>query len=307
MDPIAAAERSGWLEPVEIGGADERLWLDCDLSSFAGHRLGDDTDPRALTDERRAEWQARATTSGGGGSLARRGFQRAFWLVEDGQRVGTVALSPPILSADRIHLWSFYVFPPLRGAGRGRRALDAIVAAVATEGVGVRLATEWAWQRVVWFYLRAGFWLYMWKDSLDFYRAPGWAPPEITVDAAGVSVGARGVVLASARMEDGQLIVDEHPDDVGGEERWHADSTLALVLALSGLPLIRSAEAFEQYGYGDGGPPEALARRIEVWEAYDRRHGWRVDTPRLPGLTYRTWAELEAAWEEELRRMREPD
>ncbi len=40
--------RAGLCAPVEIGGAEERLWLDCDLASLAEGRLGDPTDPRQI-------------------------------------------------------------------------------------------------------------------------------------------------------------------------------------------------------------------------------------------------------------------
>jgi hypothetical protein len=35
---------------------------------------------------------------------------------------------------------------------------------------------------------------------------------------------------------------------------------------------------------------------IILWEAWSHAHGWAVDTPRIPGLRYPTWAELQARW-----------
>jgi hypothetical protein len=35
------------------------------------------------------------------------------------------------------------------------------------------------------------------------------------------------------------------------------------------------------------GEPEGLAYKIEIFEAIDRRHGFIVRTPRIPGLRYR--------------------
>ncbi|HEX4935896.1 MAG TPA: hypothetical protein VFV33_22100, partial [Gemmatimonadaceae bacterium] len=46
----------------------------------------------------------------------------------------------------------------------------------------------------------------------------------------------------------------------------------------------------------DGGAPEALANKIVQWEAFDRAQGWHVDQPRIPGLAYPTWDDLEARW-----------
>lgn len=39
---------------------------------------------------------------------------------------------------------------------------------------------------------------------------------------------------------------------------------------------------------------EALAERIVTWEAWAADRGWHIATPRIPGLQYRTWSELEA-------------
>ena len=95
------------------------------------------------------------------------------------------------------------------------------------------------------------------------------------------------------------LELEEPPRELAKEQRigeayWHATSTLSLALALHGWPLVRSREEWERSYFADAGPPEALAYKITIWEAWDRKHGRVVSTPRIPGLEYPTWDELEA-------------
>jgi hypothetical protein len=80
------------------------------------------------------------------------------------------------------------------------------------------------------------------------------------------------------------------------ELAWRAPSTLVLWLALRGWPLVRSPEDWERERHNDFGSPEALAYKIVIWEAWAKAHGFRVDTPRIPGLSYTGWAELQAEW-----------
>jgi len=68
---------------------------------------------------------------------------------------------------------------------------------------------------------------------------------------------------------------------------------------MHGWPLVRSAEQWKESYYADSGPPEALAYKITIWEAYARSKGWIVETPRIAGLAYPTWDEFEARWAKE--------
>jgi hypothetical protein len=162
------------------------------------------------------------------------------------------------------------------------------------------------------FYLRAGMWVRMWKRDLDLWFDAKTLPPLIDVgdrDATlAVDVAGARVVLARARRDGARLLSFE--DEVrasngtaslGTDERvqhvaWDAGSTLALALALRGWPLLESPETWERGWHGDAGDPEGLADRIVLWEAWARKHRWHVDTPRIPGLPYPSWDELEAEW-----------
>ncbi|APR87672.1 hypothetical protein A7982_13021 [Minicystis rosea] len=310
---IAAAHeamvREGLVTPVEIGGADERLFLDCDLASLAEHRLDDHTDPRRIDKALRATWAARATTERAWSLRKRSEYERCYWLLEDGDRVGTIAVSSATsLGLGFARIASFYVFPTHRGRGVGRRALDRMKDVIARYDLGIRLETSWAWQRTVRFYLRAGLWVYMWKRDLSLFWDAETPAPRIAVGdreaTLSVTRGDAEIVLCRARRHGDALILDEPArgldrDASLGVAHWHASSTLALALAMAGFPLIRSQAAWEDSYHADAGPPEALAYKITVWEAWDRDHGWRVETPRIPGLSYPTWGELKARWDRE--------
>ena len=152
-------------------------------------------------------------------------------------------------------------------------------------------------------YLRMGMWVHMWKRELAL-RWDGSLPParfEFEGDRSALWVELDGdrVTLERARRDGDRLVLEEHPpsDHPRIEAlRWDSPSTFALGLALEGWPLIRSPQQWDRCHYADAGPPEALASRIVQWEAWNHKHGWVVDTPRIPGLEYPTWDELEARW-----------
>lgn len=296
--------QTGTFAPVRLGGVEERRWLDCDLASLAENRLGDLTDPRQLDERRRADWQAGATDERPWPLRARSEYERCYWILEDGEPAGTIALATSTLGGNHwLRVSSFYVFPTYRGRGMGRRAVGRVQEALARHGLGLRLDTSWCWQRAVRFYLASGMWIYMWKRDLTFCWAPGMPKPQIDVgdDTASLSVplGQDSVVLARARRHGDVLALEEPPpelakDDRIGDAYWHSRSTLALALALHGWPLIRSQEDWKRSYFADAGAPESLAYKITLWEAWAAKHGWLVQTPRIPGVQYPTWDELEA-------------
>src|SRR5262245_35956249 len=100
----------GLVEPLVNGGADEAFWLDCELASFAENRLGDGSDPQRLGEERRHDWQHRALIEELW-SPAARSWDRCYWLLDAGERVGTVALGASSL----VRVSSLYILPAQRG------------------------------------------------------------------------------------------------------------------------------------------------------------------------------------------------
>jgi hypothetical protein len=199
----------GLLAPVVLGGSEEGAWTDCDLASLAENRIDARVDPRHLDDAQRADWTARATTERLYPPSAR-AYERCYWLLERGQRVGTVALAISTLGGKLVRLSSFYLFATERGRGAGLRALLTIRDALGASDLGLRLETCWTWPMAVRFYLRAGMWVRMWKRDLDLWFDAKTLPPLIDVgdrDATlAVDVAGARVVLARARRDGARLV-----------------------------------------------------------------------------------------------------
>lgn len=304
VDLSLEMERTGAFVPVQVGVDDERLWLDCDLASLAENRLGDRLDPRDLDPARREQWIQRALLDRG---HLRPGvvsdLERCYWILDGTARAGTIALATSTLGTTRLYVSSVYIFPDRRSTGIARHAFTLLKGVLAARGLGMRLDTYWTWQQAVRFYLRGGMWVYMWRRSPAFIWQPDLPEHEIRVDAdeatLRVPVGGQTKCLARARRRGERLEFDEFSDATAGSASFYASSTLALAIATRGWPLIRSRQEFERNRDADAGPPEALAYKIGVWEAWDARHGWLVSTPRIPGIGYPSWEELERRDREE--------
>jgi len=134
------------LAPLAFGGQEERVWLDCDLASLAENRLGYAADPGTLDDERRADLIARATTEPLVPPSARES-DACYWLLDRGERVGTIAVAKSAIGGPLIRVSSLYVFAAHRGRGTARRALGRLRDALERRGFGVRLETSWTWQQ----------------------------------------------------------------------------------------------------------------------------------------------------------------
>ena len=300
--------RAGVLAPAALDGPEARAWLDCDLASLAENWLGDRLDPRELDDARRADWQARALEERPMSLTRRSEYERCYWLLDDGERAGTMALATGTRGGKRLYLASLYVLPTHRGRSLGRRVMTSVMDTLRRHGLGLRLDTSWCWQRTVRFYVKLGLWVQMWKRDLSLCWDPATPPPRFSISdttaSLSVDLGDASVVLASARRRGDALELDETTrerarDERLGEAYWTAESTFALWLALHGWPLVRSPEAWKRSHYSDAGPPEALAYKLTLWEAWARKRGWIVETPRIPGVEYPTWDDYEARWKAE--------
>ena len=285
------------LEPLASDADDTRRWMDCDLASFVENRLFETMGPTMLTDDLRQAWTSRAVRPDERieSPHERAWYLSAFWLLAAGERVGTIALANSLAGTDVVSVWSLYVMPRYRGRGIAGRALRACDAVLGAHGArGLRIPTWWSWQEAVRFYLGLGCWVANWKHELTFTQRQDLPAYRILED--------RGVVRFEIRHADAwwPLISAENRGDYLG---WHekpagsspgcprpreAPGTLATVLAVRGWPLIRSEEAWaRRHNWSDSGEPEGLAYKIEIFEAIDRRYGFRVHTPRIPGLRYR--------------------
>lgn len=274
----------GVIEPVS--SAEHMGFLDCELATFAEHRLGEIADPLTLTPAQREDWRRRALAAPLV-DLAHRGRQRAFWLREGPRRVGTVCLGGTPDEAIGVHLASYSLFPEHRGRGLATRCFAAIREALAAHGHGVRLDTAWTWRPAVSFWLRQGLWLHHWRRDLSLVAMPDLPPPAVHLGprVATLSVaGPDGPLVAVCAWRRAGRLVQRRVSSPALEDKssplhfvgWNGTSTLALHLALAGWPLIRSAAAQVRFRASDAVAPEGLAERIGGWEAWARHRGWRV-------------------------------
>jgi GNAT superfamily N-acetyltransferase len=281
--------------------ADVRAFLDHDLASLVENRLGVLVDPRVIGEDERAQWVERATEER---RQHRPDFewQRPLWLIEDGERVGTIAVWPVFAGGTHSLVTSLYVRPDRRGRGIARRALDEIASALTARGLGgLKLETSWTWTRTLAFYAHLGLWVRMWKRELQLVLDPRLARYEVRFDGdvARLSwqIPERDVAhaIVAERHGDRLRILAAPARSDAGEEGWLSEGTFAMHLALRGWPLIESDEAWAKQlaqGWSDGGDWHGLAFRIRRWEAWAARCGWRCDAPRIPGLDYPRWAAL---------------
>lgn len=294
-EALEALVAKGFLTPVELGADDQRKWLDCEIASFAENRLGELCDPDELDGGTRQRWLATALGYEEGlPTPQRRTTQACYWILRNGDRAGTLAIARFCLG-DFVDVSSVYLRPRHRGKRIMAGTLRAVHAQLEAGDIGMRLETSWTWQPAVRFYLRTGFWLRSWKRDLAFVRPPRTPPPVVTVGSAeatvAVDVDGHETTLARARRDGPRLL--EHREVSGLptslEHLAHdARTTLALAIALEGWPLIRSKLQWERSWTSDLVHPEALASRIQDWEAWTLGRGWRVQTLRIPGLSHRS-------------------
>jgi GNAT superfamily N-acetyltransferase len=306
LDAQASLVQRGALRRLSKGASETRAWIDCELASLVENRFFVPCDPRAFTPAWRAEWNPKAIRDGTrlGNPHARLAYRIPYWILDDGERVGTIALAASSLGGTLVTVSSLYVYPEHRGRGVAGRVLRLARDTFAAIGLGgLRVPTWWTWQPAVRVYLGLGMWVHDWKHELVFAFRHGRAEPRIVVGdrEATFSLAHEGRVelLITAIRDGARLGWTESPRFQellarGSRDAHEAPGTFALALALHGWPLIRSAERWEQrYDWSDCGDPEGLALKIEIFEAIDRRHGFEVRTPRLPGLTYRDFDDID--------------
>lgn len=302
----AALVAEGVLEPLSRDHAESRLWLDCELASLVENRFFEALDPLALTPAERDRWERCATSDEPLSSPHGHDWYRIpYWIRDGGERAGTIALATSYMGARLVTVSSLYVLPSHRRRGVATRALRRAQAAVCAHAAGrgehassralsgLRVPAYWTWQSAVRFYLDLGLWVSNWKHSLVFAWRDDLPPfrVEASEREARFSVVRDGIAAPLIVAErDGERLgwrqVGEDPPALRGP----ASQTFAVALAVRGFPLLRSPEAWAQrHASCDGGEPEGLAYKIEVFEAWDRKSGFLIRTPRIPGLAYREW------------------
>ncbi|XXX73185.1 GNAT family N-acetyltransferase [Sorangium sp. So ce134] len=302
----AALVAGGAIAPLAMEDAETRLWMDCELASLVENRFFERVDPAARGAELRDVWEPRATRDGAQLGTPHAGARYAvpYWLVRGGRRVGTVALSTGARGEPLLEVSSLYVLPAHRGRGVAGAALRRADGAARAHGVpGLRVQTCWSWQPAVRFYLGLRMWVAGWADALAFVWRGGLPAHDIEIGereaSFGVVIGGRTEHLIRASREGDRLGWVESPRmrayrGEGADVGSLGPGTFAVALATRGFPLLRSeGRARERRRSPGSGEPEGLAYKIELFEAVDRSFGFDVRTPRVPGLLYRAYDDID--------------
>jgi GNAT superfamily N-acetyltransferase len=287
----------GVIEPLADRDDDARRWSDCDLCSFVENRFHERLSPDALTAEARAAWSRRAVASDERmGDPRCSEFLAPFWILDDGARAGSIALPRTAPGHLFLQIFSLYLFPPYRAKGVAYRALRALEEAALAAGFeGIRVGTYWAWQTALRRYLlRYRMWAWHFKRSLEMVWMRELPPHAITIGAHAarfaVEHGGQTVTLLEAASDGDRLVWSELPAmwtrEIGDIVSFHARATFAVALAIHGWPLLRAGDDLDAIAGSDVGGPDVLARKIAVFEYFDRENGFDVRTPRIPGLPY---------------------
>lgn len=298
-------ERRGVIEPLARRRADARLWLAYELAALIEGHFHRIVDVAALGVTERRAWERRFMVPGYRlFSPLNNEFRRAYWLLHNDERIGTLAVGSMVLGRASIRISSLYVRPDRRSRGIAARTLDAAVVAAQGAGLdGIRLETSWCWQPAIRLCLARGFWVRSWKHSIGFVRSVGLPEYHVAVEGSharfSVSLPEGRAALLEARHRGNALGWTELPgcaslSESHPEIRHDAATTLALQLAVRGWPLIRSNEHWkDRWTFSDSGMPEGLACKIALFEHAAAQSGYEVRTPRIPNLDYR--ADLDPA------------
>lgn len=294
--------RQGVLAPVDPTNDDEnRLWVHCDMANMVEGSYQVRLGPNAMTAEHSALWLERLGDSYRSPALVgTKEHERRYWMLDSGQHVGTVLLYTYAVEDGTVPIYALYTFPQFRGRGLATRTLDQAFRAFRAEGLGgISLDTYWTWQKSLRFYLDRGWWVCRWKRNIELFRHG--ALPEYRVvfdgDVASFDVSIEGQwrVLLGAQRQGWRLHLSKSSSlavSMGETSdvlmRAYCVRTFAVMLASRGWPLIRSARLWQEaWNSVDGGEPEGLALKLEIFEAFARKYNWAISTPRIPGIRYR--------------------
>jgi len=281
-----------------------RFWQTCDLCIYVEHRLGKILDPRLLKEAEILQLEQEALTQYDclSNPCKQESYSLPFWIRYHKEIVGIVKLDTlPVHGPKIIYIWNLYLFPEHRRQDIGHQLLDNLYELAIAHGfAGIRVKTEWMYQSAVQFYLDIGLWVIGWKHNLDFGRLPDLPSYRFELQNKQALFWVNSPdsekyqLFYTAHNKDGYLVLEEQAlVDEDYMLEHCALCTFSLCLAQNGFPLVASqAEWEEEMGWCDGAMPVCLAYKIEVWEAYERKQGFLVNTPKIPGLQYRKWDEL---------------
>jgi GNAT superfamily N-acetyltransferase len=296
---------AGFVEQLDITSVDDTLlWKACELAIYYETRSGFPLDPRKVNSDN-LELLAQGILRPGESlsDFHAHKYTAYYWLLSRNARIGIYALTifPNHIGSNYIHVASLYIFREYRGQGLGSKLLNRTYGWAIRNGFdGIRLSTEWVFQRLCHYYLKLGFWLHNWKRSLDFIWDRELSYFSYNGDSHSACLKIRrkntwnNLYLA---VREGEYIrIVFNPDklaDLKERESKEGLTTLSLILALNGLPLHQNAEEAHGTNIGDAGRPACFARRLQIFEAWEQKHGMNVSTPKIPGLAYPPWDVLQ--------------
>lgn len=255
-----------------------------ELADAVAVRCGGSVDPNELTDaEARALWTKRALN----GEAMSEPFvagRLPYWIVDNGERIGTIAFAALPSQIPSLEISSVFVRPRFRRRGWASRILKMLKEAAFE--VGFRravLQVEWNNQDALQFYCAQGMWVAGWKNAIELYFAKDQAGWQIEVDANEARFKVRGRVAAVAHKHGGHLdwSVKKSTD------KRVLEQTAALQLALLRWPIIRSEKLWQEQihkGWSDDGPFEGFALRLRQMERHIRRKHWNLPRERNPSF-----------------------
>ena len=287
------------LEPMADTDADRAGIYDANLCCMIEDCFGEPARLRPLGKRRRRQLEKRLSRRRWRAIDPSRGFPgtASFWLTVNGARVGTIGLLDP--TGRRYQpVAGLIIDPKHRGKGYAKDALIAMQkAAIRKKYLGISIETDWTFGPLAGIYLKWGFWVQNWKHYLTLTRSTERPPFEFGHSGSRAWMSIPGEekprFVAEARGDRLELAEHQPGGDDGILDPVVQLSTFSLHLATIGFPLVRSREQWQRAKENPLGPdPECLGRRIIEWEAHARLAGETISSPRIPGLPYRSHAEL---------------
>src|SRR6185369_8319358 len=127
----------------------------------------------------------------------RHDIEACYWLLDGGVTVGTIALARTLLGSTLMRVSSLYVLPEHRGRSIARTTLMRLRDAFGKHGLGLKLTTNWTWQRPLGLYVRMGMWVHGWKRDVALRFEMGVPPPVVEADERRASLS---VVVGERRL-----------------------------------------------------------------------------------------------------------
>jgi GNAT superfamily N-acetyltransferase len=290
MDELCAAlvQRLGATASLQpLVAADVEAYGLFELADAVAVRCAASVDPEALRDsELRAQWTKRAL-EGETMSEPFVGGRSPYWIVADGERIGTIAFAALPAATPTLEISSVYVRPHMRRRGWASRVLQTIQEAAFEVGFKrTSLQVEWNNQDALHFYCAQGMWVAGWKNAIELYFAKDQPRWQLEASAGEARFKVRGRVVAVAHNQ-GSYLDWSFKKTADKALKQPLEQTAALQLALLQWPIIRSEKLWREQlhkGWSDGGTFEGFALRLRQLERHIRRKRWNLPSERNPSF-----------------------